>query len=66
MLSNVWENEADALEAIKNQLKLLCSANGAPNGHVLLIEEQDNELLEKMTEHQKWIPRQKSYSSPVH
>jgi hypothetical protein len=47
VLSNARENEADALEAIKNQLKLLCPANDAPNGRVLLIEEQDDELLEK-------------------
>ena len=55
VLFNARENEADALEAIENQLKLLRSANDAPNGHVLLIDEQDDELLEKMSEHQKWV-----------
>ena len=26
---------------------MMCSANDAPNGHVFLMEEQDNEVLEK-------------------
>ncbi len=59
MLFNARENETDALEVIENQLKMLHSANDAPNGHVILIEEQDDELLEKISEHQKWIMRQK-------
>ena len=38
---NARENKADSLEAIENQLRLLRSANDAPNCHVLLIEEQE-------------------------
>ncbi len=53
------EDEVDALEAIDNQLFMLHSANDAPNGHVLLMEEQDDEVLEKMSEYQKWVVRQK-------
>ncbi len=41
------EGEVDALEAIDNQLFMLHSANDAPNGHVLLMEEQNDEVLEK-------------------
>jgi len=41
------EDEVDALEAIDNQLLMLRSANDAPNGHVLLMEEQNDEVLEK-------------------
>jgi len=53
------EDEVDALEAIDNQLLMLRSANDAPNGHVLLMEEQDDEVLEKMSDYQKWVVRQK-------
>ncbi len=53
------EDEVDALEAIDNQLTILHSENDVPNGHVLVMEEQDDEILEKMSEHQKWVVQQK-------
>jgi hypothetical protein len=49
------EEEVDALEAIENQLTMMHSANDAPNGHVLVMEDQDDGILENMSEHQKWV-----------
>ncbi len=54
------ENNSDALEAIDNELTLFRSANGAPNGHVLLMEEDSNEI-EKNSEYQKWVVQQKFF-----
>jgi len=54
-LFSAKDGKNDALEAIDNRLILPCSANDPPSGHVLLIEEQDDEMLEKMSEHQKWV-----------
>jgi hypothetical protein len=48
-------DEENALEAIQNQLKLLCKANGSPEGYLELIEGgEDEELLEYLSEHQKY------------
>jgi hypothetical protein len=35
------------------------SANGATNGQVLQMERDNNEILEKMSEYQKWVVQQK-------
>jgi hypothetical protein len=39
---------------------MLSSANDAPNGHVIVMEVQDDENLEKIPEHQKWVVQQKN------
>jgi hypothetical protein len=41
------------------------SANGATNGQVLQMERDNNEILEKMSEYQKWVVQQKILYSPV-